>query len=205
MSPELHRPTRPRDIRFAQAIARFDAANAADPRVVAGETGNQPAELFYAQQVTSWVLRLAPSAPEPLLLASRCQHLRRWEIPRSRYPAGLNGYLAWREDLKHFHADTAEKILREVGYDDPVIAKVRSLNLKETWPEDPDARVLEDALCLVFLQCQLPEMAGKTEPAKIVDILRKTRDKMTPDARACAAALPFPEAVRPALAEAGFL
>src|SRR5436190_23093228 len=112
--------------RFQEAIARFDAANARDPRGI---------ELPYAQRLSAWVERLCPDASEALQLAARCQHLRRWEIPRESYPPGRVGYLKWREALKHFHAEQSGKILREVGYDDETIARVQKINLKKSGQE----------------------------------------------------------------------
>src|SRR5258706_6287355 len=111
--------------RFQAAIVRFDAANAQDPRGI---------ELPYAQRLSAWVERLAPDARESLRLAARCQHLRRWEIPRESYPAGRVGYLKWREALKHFHAVETGKILRDVGYDDETGEHVPKLNLKKKNP-----------------------------------------------------------------------
>jgi len=154
--------------RFQDAIIRFDAASAQDPRGI---------ELPYAQKLSAWVERLAPDASEALRLAARCQHLRRWEIPRESYPAGRAGYLKWRETLKHFHADEAGKILREVGYDDEMIQRVQRIVLKK------DAAVMEDALCLLFLETQLQETAGKTGDEKMIRILQKTWRKMSPQAR----------------------
>src|SRR5213083_154944 len=106
--------------RFQDAIARFDAANSKDPRGI---------ELPYAQQLSAWVERLAPDASEALRLAARCQHLRRWEIPRESYPRDRVGYLKWREALKHFHAEESGKILREAGYDEETVERVQRLNL----------------------------------------------------------------------------
>jgi hypothetical protein len=153
----------PRDAgRFEAALRRFDEENARDPNIeqVAGVV--RPRELIYAQWLTEWVLRLCPEASEPLRLAARCQHLCRWVVPRNSYPMTRAGYLKWREGLKHFHAQKAGDILREVGYPEDVIARVRSLNLKQDLPRDAEAQVLEDALCLVFLEHQLGDLARKT-------------------------------------------
>ena len=170
--------------RFQEAIARFDAANARDPRGI---------ELPYAQRLSAWVERLAPDASESLRLAARCQHLRRWEIPRESYPPGRVGYLKWRETLKHFHADEAAKILRAVGYDDAMIERVRNLNLKK---KDPETSVLEDALCLLFLETQFDETTGKTGEEKMIEILRKTWRKMSPRAREIALGMKLSETQR---------
>ena len=68
------------------------------------------------------------------------------------------GYLKWRADLKKFHAQRAGEILREVGYDDETIRCRQDMNLsKKNFPADPECRLLEDALCLVFLEFQLTE------------------------------------------------
>jgi Domain of unknown function (DUF4202) len=145
-----------------------------------------PRELIYAQWLTEWVLKLCPDASEPLRLAARCQHLCRWQVPRNSYPMTRAGYLKWREGLKHFHAQKSGEILREVGYPEEVIARVQSLNLKKDSPNDAEGRVLEDALCLVFLEHQFGDLASKTTDEKMVNVLQKTWGKMTPAAHALA-------------------
>ena len=169
--------------RFEAAVRRFDEENSRDPNVEAAEGVECPRELLYAQRLTEWVLRLSPQASEELRLAARCQHLCRWMIPRANYPMTRAGYLKWRNDLKAFHAEKAGQILREVGYPDDMIARVQHLNLKKNFPNDPESRVLDDALCLVFLQYQLAEFAAKTIDEKMINALQKSWKKMTPAAR----------------------
>ena len=169
--------------RFEAALRRFDETNAMDPNTELVDGVSQSRELIYARRLTDWVLRLAPAAAESLRLAARCQHLCRWEIPRSRYPMDRAGYLKWRAELKKFHAEKSGQILREVGYDEEMAATVQALNLKKNFPTDPDARVIEDALCLVFLEFQLAELAAKTDDAKVINALRKSLEKMTGPAR----------------------
>ena len=101
------------------------------------------------------------------------------------------GYLKWRADLKHFHAEHAGEILRAVGYHDSVIKRVQALNLKQNFPADPESRILEDALCLVFLEHQLADLAAKTADDKVITALQKSWKKMTPAARAEALKLPY--------------
>ena len=136
------------------------------------------------ERLTDWVLRLCPNASEELRLAARCQHICRWEIPRSSYPMTRAGYLQWRATLKKFHAQKAGEILRELGYGEDVIRRVQDLNLKKNFPDDPDGRVLEDALCLVFLQFQFAGLAAKTAEDKTINALQKSWQKMTEAARA---------------------
>lgn len=165
---------------FESAIRRFDEANGRDPN----KENGQPRELLYAQRLTDWVLRLSPGASEVLLLAARCQHICRWEIPRAGYPMTRPGYLKWRSDLKKFHARRAGEILREAGYDDDTIRRVQDLNLKKNFPADAECRVLEDALCLVFLEFQFAGLASKTAEDKTINALKKSWEKMTDTARA---------------------
>jgi hypothetical protein len=179
--------------RFTAAITRFDQDNAADPNVEQVDGISQPRELFFARKLSEWVLKLCPDASEELQLAARCQHLRRWEIPRSSYPMTRPGYLQWRTALKTFHAQKSGEILRQTGYPEDVILRVQNLNLKKNFPVDPESRVLEDALCLVFLQYQLADLARKTADDKVVNALRKSWAKMTPAARAEALKLTYGE------------
>jgi len=180
--------------RFSEAIRRFDEENGRDPHLIVVDGVAQPHELLYARRLTEWVLRLQPNASKPLLLAARSQHICRWLVPRSSYEMTRAGYLRWRNDLKHLHAKKSAEILREVGYDEATIARVVELNLKKGLGHDQECQVLEDALCLVTLQYQLADLMEKTDPDKMVGILRKTWRKMSDVARAHALALPFTEA-----------
>ncbi|NJN47304.1 MAG: DUF4202 domain-containing protein [Candidatus Competibacteraceae bacterium] len=175
--------------RFNNAIARFDQANAEDPnKTVVGDT-EYPKELLYAQRMAAQLEQFAPAASEALRLAARCQHIRRWTIPRDQYPAGRKGYKQWRANLAKFHADTASEILREVGYDDTTIRQVQALLRKEKLKSDPEVQTLEDVICLVFLNHYFADFAHKHDEEKIIDILRKTWKKMSPEGQAAALAL----------------
>jgi len=176
---------------FKTAIERFDAENSRDPN---SETVNGIAvsrELLYAQRLTDWVVKLSPDASESLRLAARCQHICRWMIPRDYYPKTRSGYLKWRSDLKIFHAEKAGGILREAGYGEDMVRSVQDLNLKKNFPNDPDGRMLEDALCLVFLEFQFAALAAKTAEDKMINALQKSWKKMTPEARRRALKLPL--------------
>ena len=176
------RPTDP--ARFEAALRRFDEENSRDPNFETVDGVSHPRELIYAQWLTDWVLKLSPHASEELRLAARCQHLCRWKIPRDSYPMDRPGYLKWRADLKRFHAERAGEILRATAYPDAVIVRVQDLNLKKNFPSDPESRVLEDALCLVFLEHQLADLAAKTSEEKVITALQKSWKKMTPTAHA---------------------
>ena len=177
--------------RFEAALRRFDEENSRDPHSENVDGVSHPREFIYAQWLTDWVLKFSPNASEELRLAARCQHLCRWKIPRDSYPMTRPGYLKWRADLKRFHADRTGEILREVGYPDAVITRVQDLNLKKNFPTDPESCVLEDALCLVFLEHQLADLAAKTADDKVITALQKSWKKMTPAAHAEALKLSY--------------
>ena len=182
--------------RFSAAIARFDAANAEDPTTEFVQGVASPKELLYAQRMTAWLDKLAPEAPEALHLAVRCQHIRRWTIPRHTYPMDRRGYLRWRTTLAKFHGDTAAEILRDVGYDAATIRRVQTLLRKDGLKRDPDVQCLEDVICLVFLENYFAAFATQHDEAKVLDILQKTWKKMSPRGHEVALQLSIPPAAR---------
>jgi hypothetical protein len=184
MPPDTHR--------FHDAIAGFDAANAQDPNVISDE----PAELVYARRMTDWLNKLYPDADEILRLAARSQHIRRWMVPRSKYPITRAGYHQWRTFLYSFHADAATEILRAVGYDEQTISRVRSLLKKEKLKADPEVQKLEDVICLVFLESYFADFAAKHDEEKVIGILRRTWKKMSEHGHAAALRLEMPPEAR---------
>ena len=182
--------------RFTRLIERIDQLNSQDPNTDVLEGIAYPRELLYAKRLSDWVLRLQPGASEALRIAARGQHVCRWTIPRERYARNRQGYLRWRETLKAFHADTVAGLMREVGYPDEMIQRVRTIVGKRQLPSDPETQTLEDALCLVFLQTQFVDLQRKTPDDKMREILRKTWKKMSPHGRAEALKLPLPDEVR---------
>lgn len=168
-----------KDALFEIAFEKFDAENSQDPRQWTVGEESYPQELFFSEQHTKWVMKLDPDASDALLLASRCQHICRWEIPRKSYPMDRPGYLTWRSDLKKFHAEKAGEILAEVGYDAAMIERVQELNLKKNLRKDPECQTLEDALCLTFMEQQFDALIADTEEEKMIKIVQKTWGKMS--------------------------
>jgi hypothetical protein len=181
---------------FHEAVARIDAANAEDPNQELFQSVACPKELLYARRMTAWLEKLEPEASEPLRLAARAQHIRRWTIPRDRYPLDLAGYKQWRTTLAGFHAETAGRILEEVGYSEQTIRRVQALLRKEKLKLDPEAQLLEDVICLVFLESYFADFARRHEEAKLVGILRKTWKKMSPRGRQAALGLDLDRELR---------
>ncbi|MBB6112572.1 DUF4202 domain-containing protein [Mucilaginibacter lappiensis] len=157
---------------------QFDAYNQKDPNTFAWEGINYPQEYFLAIELYNWVNKLDPNASEELLLASRSQHIGRWEIPRNTYPEGREAYLKWRKDLALYHAEKTATIMENVGYDPEQIARVRQIILKQKIKVDHDVQTMENALCLVFLQFQYEDFHPKYEADKVINILKKSLLKM---------------------------
>ena len=181
------------DPRLREAFALLDAMHREDPSAGVDGPIDILASIDYHQRVSRWVERLAPAASPALRLAARSQHVRRWTIPRSSYPMTRKGYRDWREALGRFHARTAAEVLARVGYDVHTVARVEQLLRKQRLRSDPEARTLEDAACLVFLEVQLEDFSRRHSEEKLLHILRRTWKKMSPAGRSLALRLELPE------------
>ena len=189
--------------RFEATLAAFDAANAEDPNLDEG----QPKELLYAQRMSAMLARFAPDASEAVHLAVRAQHIQRWKTPRSSYPMDRQGYLQWRTGLYKFHAETAGRILREAGYDEAAIERVKTAVGKKALKVNPDTQLLEDVTDLVFLEHYLAGFAARHpdyDEAKWIEIIRKTWQKMSQQARdfVLAGKVSLPETLTPLILKA---
>lgn len=179
--------------KMEKAIALFDDYNQQDPRKIEWEGVGYASEYFYALQLYNWVLKLEPAASETLMLASRAQHIGRWKSPRDEYAEGKAGYLKWRSELRHFHANTAEALMLEAGYEEEAIRAVQRIILKAELKTDHEVQVMEDALCLVFLQFQYEDFIKLHDEKKVIRIIQKSWQKMSPRGREAALNLSYHE------------
>lgn len=189
--------------RFSRAMSLFDAANAEDPNQDEG----QPKELLYAQRMSDMIARFAPQASEAAQLAVRAQHIQRWKVPRSQYPMNKEGYHAWRTGLYTFHADTAGELMRQAGYDDAMIERVKKAVGKRGIKSNPETQLLEDIANLVFIEHYMLAFAQSKpdyDEAKWLEIIRKTWKKMSKNAQAFALSgkIKLPEALVPLITKA---
>lgn len=177
--------------RLARTLAAIDAANAADPDRDEGA----PAALLYGQRMSAELARLLPEASEELQIAARGQHIERWTSPRSAYPEGREGYLAWRRDLGAFHAARVGAIMTAEGYEDASVTRVGRMLRKEGIKREAEVQALEDVICFTFLRWYFQPFAEGRDGAELERIVAKTARKMSPEARARALrdfALPEP-------------
>lgn len=179
-------------LRFERTLAAFDAANREDPRLEYDEAGGLvPKELLYAQRMSATLNKFAPGASEALQLAARCQHVRRWTVPRDSYPMDRKGYLRWRTHLKKFHGEQAAEIMQAEGYDSEMIVRVVNLLNKKNLKRDPEMQTLEDVICLVFLQHYFADFQKQHSREKVGSIVAKTWKKMSEAGQTAAALAAF--------------
>ena len=193
--------------RYQAAIAAFDKANAQDPNTEMADGKKYPKELLYEKRMSEMQERFAPGASEAVKLAVRAQHIQRWKIPRGDYSMDKPGYMLWRTTLYKFHAETAGNLMREAGYSDDMIARVKNIVSKKGLKTDPETQMMEDVVDLVFLEHYMAGFAAQHpeyDEAKWIQIIRKTWQKMSPNAHEFALAnkIKLPEALVPLILKA---
>jgi len=177
--------------RFETALALIDEKNSEDINTYQVYGINYPKELLYSQRMSRKLLQFKPNASRALQIAARAQHICRWKIDRNEYPMDRIGYLKWRETLKKMHANLTAEILNKVGYDTEFIDRISFLINKKLIKKNEESQILEDTICLVFLDYYFEEFAEKHDDEKIIDILQKTWKKMSEDGHTAAMKISF--------------
>jgi hypothetical protein len=191
-----------------QAIDLIDQANRQDPNKVIDENGKEwPKELLYSYRMSEMLNRFVEEPDDVARIAMRAQHIQRWTTPRENYPMDRQGYLQWRTGLYKFHAESAAKIMQQVGYDEESIERVKKAVGKKGIKVNPDTQLLEDVTDLVFIEYYMLEFAGKHaeyDEDKWVEIIRKTWNKMSQRAQqfALEGNIKLPEALIPLIQKA---
>jgi hypothetical protein len=188
--------------RFEEAIRLFDVYNRNDPKIALINDREIPENVLYGWRMSEKLVEFEPDATEHLRLATRSQHIGRWEIPRSDYPMDRKGYLQWRSQLKLHHAKIASGILENVGYEKEVVYKVKDLLMKKHLKQDPETQVLEDVICLVFLEFYFDDFSEAHDEDKLVNILKKTIAKMSGRGVGEALKLPLSDKAKSLIAKA---
>lgn len=192
---------------YQAAINAFDQANSQDPNVEIADGREYPKELLYAQRMSDMQERYAPEASEAVKLAVRAQHIQRWKSPRSDYPMDKPGYMLWRTGLYKFHAATAGDLMKEAGYDDEMIERVKTIVSKKGLKTNPETQLMEDVVDLVFIEHYMIGFASshpEYDEAKWILIVRKTWQKMSERAHefALGGNIKLPEALVPLILKA---
>lgn len=166
-------------IPFLNASAWIDAENEADPNSEIYQEVTYPKELLYSERMYERLMSFKPDASEAVQIAAKAQHICRWKIARESYPMDRVGYLKWREELKKFHAKLTSDILQKAGYETDFIERVAFLIEKKLLKKDEETQLLEDVVCLVFLEYYLEPFVEKHDKEKLQNIILKTWNKMS--------------------------
>ena len=180
--------------RFDEALARIDAVHAEDPEkdAAAGRRNSSTRE-----RMSAWLEKLAPQASERAqargalpasapLVDSRAVPIRK---ARSATCAGA------RRSRSRTRRSPAKSSRRRATAP-TTVKRVQSLIKKERIKHDPEAQLLEDATCLVFLEFEFAAFAAKHDEAKLIDILRKTWAEDVAAGAAAALGLQLPAPLR---------
>ena len=190
--------------RLQKTIEAIDIANSEDPNIEIYDDSEYPRELLYSIRMTNWLDKLDPNASEELRIATRAQHIQRWKIPRDKYPIDREGYKKWRKVLMELHAEKAGQIMVEHGYGEESISRVKSLIKKEKFKTDHESQLLEDVVCLVFLENYFSDFSKEhiDDKDKMNRIIKKTWNKMSEKGRAIALELKIQDDARALILEA---
>lgn len=185
-----------------QVFNQADELNKLDPNQILFEGQEVAKEWLYSQRMQAQLKSFLPDASALLQIAAYCQHIERWKIARSDYPMDRSGYKRWRTELGKFHADTTASLMKPAGYDDASIERVQYLLQKKGLKRDPETQALEDVICLVFIDHYLEDFATAHSKEKLIDIIRKTWNKMSEQGHAAALKLDIPPPLGELISEA---
>jgi hypothetical protein len=181
--------------RFTDVMSAIDAVNAEDPNLVRIGGKELPAELVYGRRMSETLGRMDADASECLQIAARGQHIGRWRVPRKNYPPGRSGYLEWRRYQRDCQAKRLGDLMADLGYSAEDIEHVGNLVKKKRLKIDADAQMLEDVICVAFLEHYLPGFMTRVDEGKLAGILANTWKRMSEHGHKFALQLGLPEGV----------
>lgn len=150
--------------------------------------------LIYSQQCFDWLKKMNPKFSEAQEIGARCQHFRRWDIPREDFPLDKKGYYQWRIKLYSYQADKTAEVLKKVGYSDEFVEEVKNMISKKDLRNNINSQLLEDIACLVFLEHYITPFASSKDYSeeKWIKIIKKTWSKMSDKAHKFALKINYP-------------
>lgn len=188
--------------RIESVLTDIDAVNAEDPASSLWAGSLHPQAWIEGRRAHHWALELTPGASEPLQLAARAHHMRRWEVARESFSRTRHGYHAWRSRLYDFHADALDGLMRAYGYAEEERAAATALLHKRGIKTDAEAQTYEDAVSLAFLEIRLASFAETVDESQLTNALRRTWRKMGPAGHEAALALDLEPRARHAIERA---
>ena len=114
------------------------------------------------------------------------------------------GYHQWRTYLYTYQAEKAAHLLREVGYSKESVSAISEMIEKKDLKTNADSQLIEDVVCLVFLQYYIEDFVEKhkSDMEKLKRIILRTWNKMSDKAHNEALKIPFKEDLKNTIVEA---
>lgn len=138
-----------------------------------------PAELLYSERMLTILGLVSPESSYAMKLAVQCQHIHRWDVPRSDYTYDRRGYHQWRRVVMDYQLQYTQSLLSRIKMDEDDIQWIVKAIREQENKRNPDGQLIMDTACLVFLKWYMTPFAAKHENEKVVDILKKTMLKMS--------------------------
>jgi len=179
-----------------KVLDKIDELNGMDPNRLVQDGAETSKEILYSERMTERLHSFHEDPVDILQIASRAQHIQRWKISRQDYPINREGYKNWREDLALHHSDLTADLMKEEGYSAEKIDEVRELLTKKNLKTNPNVQILEDVICLVFLEHYFEDFAKKHAEKKLISIVKKTWGKMSDHGHQVALALNLSDAAK---------
>ena len=136
-------------------------------------------ELVYSQRMLAMLEVFDKGSSKLLRLAVQCQHLRRWNIPRTNYSMDRRGYHQWRRAVMEYQLNQTREILIQNKVDIDDIDFILDGLSNQGNKAHATAQIIMDTACLVFIKWYLEAFAAKHEQKKVNDIMKKTMQKMS--------------------------
>jgi hypothetical protein len=188
---------------YLKASIEINKAHAEDNSRQIESEENYPAEVLYSQRMVEILDMINPDSSYVLKLAAQCQHFRRWEVPRGYFPYDRRGYHQWRRAVMDYQLVKTKELLLKVGLESDDIEQIVTTLFEQGNRLNPNAQMIMDAACLVFLKWYMEPFAAKHQSEKVTDILRKTMRKMSTNGKCFISQLNLPVSALQILEEAG--
>ena len=182
--------------KLEQVLDAIDHLNADDPNIEVVDGLERSKEQLYSERMSAQMQAFCPDASDELRIAAHAQHVRRWMFKRSDYPQGKAGYYRWRIELGKMHGQLAAEETARAGYSDESQEAVFKLLTKQGIKRNADVQILEDVICLVFLQYYFMPFAAKHAEDKVISIVQKIWAKMSDQGHSAALALNLEEGAK---------
>ena len=174
---------------------KIEMLHSKDPVKVVFEGEIKSRESVYSLRMVGKLEKLIEKPEYGLQIAARCHHFCRWEVDRGNFPKGKTGYYSWRNMVYKHQAEKAKELMLEENIPNDIQERVLKIIKKENIKNDSEVQLMEDIACLVFMEHYIEDFGKQHNEEKLVDIIRKTLQKMSDKGRSLIQPDEFPPIV----------